>query len=197
MATNSSTLTVPIEPAPRSRAFTPLVLAALAGGAVSTALGVYGQVDDPTGRQIINFGFPSLGAMKSWLATCVFALAVAQLISALAMFGRLPGVQRAPEWMPFVHRWSGTTAFVVSLPVAYHCLWSLGFQTVGTRQVVHATAGCLFYGAFAIKLLALRIGRLPGWALPIIGGTIVAALTAIWLTSALWFFTKVGLPAYH
>ena len=27
-----------------------------------------------------------------------------------------------PRWVPFLHRWSGTAAFVLTLPVAYHCL---------------------------------------------------------------------------
>jgi hypothetical protein len=195
MAATQSSLTIGREPSPQPRSTTALIAAALAGGAVALALGVYGRVHDPTGGRILDLGFPSLQAMKSWLATVVFALAMVQLVSALAMFGHLPGVKRTPSWVPFAHRWTGTAAFVVSLPVAYHCLWSLGFQTTGTRQIVHATAGCVFYGAFATKLLALRIRRRPGWALPVIGGTVVAALTAVWLTSALWFFTNVDFPA--
>jgi hypothetical protein len=134
--------------------------------------------------------------MKSWLATLAFGLAILQLTSALAMFGHLPGIRRAPRWVPFAHRWSGTAAFLVSLPVAYHCLWSLGLQTTGARQIIHAIAGCTFYGAFATKLLALRAQRLPGWALPLIGGLLVTALTVVWLTSALWFFTHVQLYAF-
>jgi hypothetical protein len=57
--------------------------------------------------------------------------------------------------------------------------------------------GCAFYGAFATKLLALRAKRLPGWALPVIGATLVTVLTAVWLTSALWFFTNVDFPAFR
>ena len=92
------------------------------------------------------------------------------------MFGRLPFVHLTPRWVPFAHRWTGTAAFLVSLPVAYHCLWSLGFETTSPRVVIHGIAGCLFYGAFTTKLLALRSRRLPGWALPVIGGTLVAGL---------------------
>jgi hypothetical protein len=178
---------------PRSAAA--LIPPALAGGAVALALGVYGRVHDATGARVFDFGFPSLGAMKSWLATIAFALALAQLVSALAMFGHLPGLRSTPRWVPFTHRWSGTAAFLVSLPVAYHCLWSLGFQTTGARQIVHGVAGCVFYGAFATKLLVLRTERLPRWALPVVGGTLVAGLTVVWLTSALWFFTNVDFPA--
>ena len=100
------------------------------------------------------------------------------------------------KWLPAAHRWSGTAAFVISLPVAYHCLWSLGFATDrGARPIVHGLLGCAFYGAMATKLLALRATRLPKWAIPAIGATLVTALTGIFLTSSLWFFTTVDFPA--
>jgi hypothetical protein len=200
MAIDQSTLRVDSEaarPKPAGPSYAPLIVAALIGGAVSLSLGVYGRVHQPTGRQVFDLGFPYLGAMKSWLATFALAFALAQLVSALAMFGHLPGVRTTPRWVPFVHRWSGTAAFLVSLPVAYHCLWSLGFQSIGPRQLIHGIAGCVFYGAFATKLLALRVRRLPSWALPVIGGSLVAALTVLWLTSALWFFTNVEFPAFR
>ncbi|HEX6422062.1 MAG TPA: DUF6529 family protein [Acidimicrobiales bacterium] len=184
---------VPPAAAPPSSAG-PLVAAALAGGAVALALGTYGRVHEPTGDSIATFGFPAVLPMKAWFGTVAFTLALAQLASALALWGRLPGVTRAPRWLAPAHRWSGTAAFVVSLPVAYHCLWSLGFQDTDTRVLAHSLAGCAFYGAFATKLLALRIERLPGWALPVVGGSLVTALTAVWLTSSLWFFTNVGFP---
>ena len=54
--------------------------------------------------------------------------------------------------------------------------------------------GCAFFGAMTTKLLALRIDGAPRFTLPILGGALVAILTAIWLTSSLWFFTNVGFP---
>ena len=45
--------------------------------------------------------------------------------------------------------------------------------------------------------LTLRSRRLPGWALPVIGGTLVAGLVIIWMTSALWFFNTVDFRGYH
>jgi len=169
-----------------------LLAAAAAGGAVALALGVYGRVHEPTGGTITTFGFPSVLAMKAWLATAAFVLVAAQLVSALAMWGQLPGLRRTPAWMAPVHRWSGTAAFVLTLPVAYHCLWALGFQDTGSRQLAHSLFGTAFYGAFTTKLLALRIASLPGWALPVIGGLLVTLLTAAWFTSALWFFDTFG-----
>ena len=94
--------------------------------------------------------------------------------------------------MPFLHRWSGTTAFVVSLPVAYHCLWALGLQATEARPLIHGLFGCAFYGAMTTKLLALRAEGLPRWAIPVIGSLLAVTLTAVWLTSAFWFYTGVG-----
>ena len=61
-------------------------------------------------------------------------------------------------------------AFLFTLPVAYHCLWSLGFAETGARQIAHSIFGCAFYGAFATKMLVLRIDGLPRYVLPICGG---------------------------
>jgi hypothetical protein len=132
--------------------------------------------------------------MKTWVATLVLLLVVVQLLSALWMWGRLPGGGAAPSWVVPVHRYSGAVAFVLSLPVALHCLWALGFGTVSARAVLHSVAGCLFYGAYAAKMLGLRLQGLPGWALPVLGGTVFGALVLTWLTAALWFFTRSGLP---
>jgi hypothetical protein len=194
MATATSTIDQRSEAAARSRARMLLVAAAAAGAAVALGLGVYGRVHDPTGARITTFGFPSVLAMKAWLGTVAAVLAINQLLTALALWGRLPGVRRVPPWLGAVHRWSGTAAFVVSLPVAYHCLWSLGFQDTGVRQLVHSLAGCAFYGAITTKLLVLRIDGLPKFTLPIVGGLLVVSLTVVWWTSSLWFFTNVGFP---
>ena len=192
----AAVLEAPKSEAPPSKTAVALIAPALAGGAVAVALGVYGRVHDATFRPIFDLGFPSMQAMKAWLATGAVTLALFQLVSALAMYGRLPFVHTTPRWVPFAHRWSGTAAFLLSLPVAYHCLWALGFRSDGDARVVaHSILGCAFYGAFTTKLLALRSKRLPGWALPVIGATLVTVLTAVWLTSALWFFTNVDFPA--
>ena len=43
---------------------------------------------------------------------------------------------------------------------------------------MHGLAGCLFYGAYAAKMLGLRVRGLPGWALPVLGGTVLARARA-------------------
>src|SRR4051794_1467021 len=132
--------------------------------------------------------------MKAWLTTIVLALVVVQLLSALWMWGRLPGAGAAPQWLSLVHRSSGSAAFVISLPVAFHCIWSLGFGTYSTRVALHSVVGCAFYGAYAAKMLGLRVRGLPTWTIPVIGGTFVSLVVVLWLTSALWFFTQSGVP---
>jgi hypothetical protein len=166
----------------------------LLGAAVAVSMGVYAKVHDPAGRPLMTLGFSSLLPMKAWLTTAATALLLVQLLTALWMWGRLPGAGAAPGWASEVHRWSGTTAFVLTLPVALHCIWSLGFVTTSTRVAVHGLVGCAFYGAFATKMLCLRIRGLPGWALPVAGGTVLGSLVLLWLTASLWFFTRSGIP---
>ena len=90
---------------------------------------------------------------------------------------------------------SGSLALLFTLPVAYHCLWSLGFNPGGGsgRRLWHSIFGCLFFGAFTTKVLVVRSRRMPGWALPAVGATLFTVLVLIWLTSSLWFFRKVGI----
>lgn len=173
-----------------------LVLAAAVGAALALGLGVYGRVHTPTGETIWAFGFPTLLAMKSWFTTIAVALGLGQAISAAWLFGRLPGLGAAPSGVAVAHRWAGALAFLFTLPAAYHCLWALGFRDTDIRVLLHSILGCGFYGALATKLLLLRSARLPGLALPLAGGLLVAALTGIWFTSSLWFFTNFGFPGW-
>jgi hypothetical protein len=195
LATSPSTPRATTTGATTPSARAALLSAAAAGAAVSMSLGVYAHVHEPTGGAITTFGFPSFLVMKAWLATGAASLALAQLVSALWMYGRLP-FGRPPAWLGFVHRWSGTAAFLISLPVAYHCLWSLGFEDTDARVLAHSLFGCAFYGAFTTKLLVLRVDHAPSWALPVAGASLVTLLTGVWLTSSYWFFTNVGFPGF-
>ena len=82
------------------------------------------------------------------------------------------------------------------MPVALHCVWSLGFVTTTPRVLVHSIVGCGFYGAYAAKMLGVRMRGLPGWAIPVLGGTVFALFLLVWSTSALWFFTRSGVPLF-
>ena len=168
-----------------------LLLCAIAGGVVSVALGSYGHWHQPTHVPISTFGFATLLDTKSWLTTGAAFFGVTQVVTAAGMWRRLPGVRVSPGWLAPVHRWSGTAAFVLVLPVAYHCLWSLGYQTFSVRVAFHSALGCAFFGVFTTKMLALRItSGMPSVALPLLGGALFGILAALWSTSSLWFFAQ-------
>ncbi|WP_084957470.1 DUF6529 family protein [Thermoactinospora rubra] len=169
------------------RSAVPLLVPLLAGGLVMVALGVYGRLHTPTGFAIGPAGFSGALPMKAWLTTGAFVLAIVQVVSALSMWGKI-GI-RIPAG---VHRWSGRLAFLLSVPVAFHCLYALGLQYDVPRVLVHSLLGCFFYGVFTAKMLALPRRGLPGWALPVLGGLAFTALVGLWLTSSFWFFTAIG-----
>ena len=169
-----------------------LALTLLAGAAVALTIGIYARVHDPALRPLFLVGFSGMLQLKAWLASLALLLVVVQVTTALWMWGRLPGAGRAPPWLPTAHRWSGSVAFLCTVPVALHCVWSLGFVTTTPRVLVHSLVGCAFYGAYAAKMLGLRLRGLPGWALPVLGGTVFALFLVVWATSALWFFTLSG-----
>jgi Family of unknown function (DUF6529) len=169
-----------------------LLLIAALGAAVALALGVYGNVHDPSQELVFTLFFSSTIAMKVWFGTLAVALAVVQVLTALWVYGKLPWT--TPAWLGSVHRISGRLAFIVSLPVAYHCLWSLGFQDTDFRVLAHSVLGCAVYGAFAAKVTIVRSKGLPGIALPVAGGLMFAALVLAWYTSAVWFVGEQGWP---
>ena len=141
-----------------------------------------------------NYGFRLFGtsgadamSLKSKIATGLLALALVQLLLALWMYRRLPGAGPPPRQVPRIHRTVGAVLFLASLPVAVHCMFAYGLQTTSARVTVHSLAGCFFYGAFLAKVLVVRSRRLPGWLLPVMGGTLITLVAVLWLSSALWF----------
>lgn len=175
---------------------TKLVAIFLAGAALAVTLGVYGRLHDPTFRPLFTLFFSDTINLKAWFATFAFLLAFFQLFSALRMYGVIGVPKEMPRWMGRAHRLTGRTAIILTLPVAFHCLWSLGFNPIDTRTLVHSVMGCFFYGAFMSKVMIVRSDGLPRWALPVAGGSLFTALTLLWLTSSLWFFQNFGFPAF-
>ena len=173
-----------------------LLAIVLAGAAVSVFLGVYGSVHDPTGEETLHFFFSTMLGFKSWFTTFALVFALVQILTALRLYDRVHVPRTLPGWWGDAHRLSGTLALLCSIPVAYHCLWSLGFDggRGGTRVLIHSIVGCFLYGVFVVKVTSVRTRRLPGWTLPVVGGSVFAALVVIWLTSSLWFFTNPDFP---
>jgi len=163
------------------------VAAVAAGALVSVLLGVYGRSHQPTGGTIFLLGFDSLISMKVTLAFVAGGLALVQGLTALWMYGRL-GL-RVPARLGVVHRATGALALLVSLPVAYHCLWSIGFESYDARVLVHSLAGCLVYGVFVAKVVGLHT-RGSRWLVPVAGSLLFTAVLAAVLTSALWYVTS-------
>jgi hypothetical protein len=172
-----------------------LALAAGIALVVALALFAIGRVHAPD-QTMGLFGRYGVAAirLKAQLATAVLVLALAQLTSALWMYRRLPGLGRARPPVRMLHRVGGATLFLISLPVAAQCILAYGVQLNGLRVAVHSLAGCFFYGAFAAKMLIVRSHRLPGWALPVAGGSLVTLVVVIWYSGALWYFAGFHLP---
>jgi hypothetical protein len=165
---------------------------------VGIAVGIYAfgrsHTPDYSGTALFGRTAAATVPLKSWLATTILGLGVFQLASALWIYRKLPAAPVPPRRLHTVHRLSGAALFLVTLPVAYHCMFAYGVQTFDVRIAVHSLAGSLFYGALAAKLIVVRSRRLPGWALPLAGGTLVTVILLLWYTSALWHFNGSSLP---
>ena len=166
-----------------------LWMSLVVGAMVAIGVGAYGAVHPPGNVAINVAGFSSFLSVKSWLASVALLLAIVQVVTALIIYGKIRGNGRTAA---FLHRWSGRAAVVASVPVAAHCLYIAGFAASDARVLVHSVAGSFFYGIFATKMFLLSTDDSPGWALPVAGSAAFAALTALWATSSLWFFTTFG-----
>jgi hypothetical protein len=144
-----------------------------------------------TYTDLVTTVFSSTIAAKAWLASAALVLALVQVTTAARIYGRVSFLPERGPAIARLHRWSGRLAFLLTLPVFFHCVTILGFQTPDTRVAVHSLVGTFFYGVFAAKVLIVRDRSLPGWALPTAGITLASILAALWLTSSLWYFTTV------
>lgn len=189
-----------VAPAPTRSMAVPLTAFA-AGAVVALLLGVFGTVHDPTLGGTTTLGFRTVLAMKVAVSCVIGVLAVLQLLGALWLYGKLG--RPAPSWLGTAHRVTGATALLLTVFVAYHCLWALGLETghlpdgekVPLRTVVHGVLGCAVFGAVVVKVVAVRSRRAPGWFLPLAGGLLFALLVLVVLTSAVWYLNAHGWPS--
>jgi hypothetical protein len=145
-----------------------------------------------TYTSIVTSVFSSTIAFKVWLASAAFVLAIVQVSTGARIFGKLQHViPLSPKVVSPIHRWSGRTAILLTIPVAFHCIFILGFSTYNTRVLIHSIVGSFVYGVIVVKLLMVHSRRYPGWSLPVAGGTLFAVLTTLWITSAAWYFANV------
>jgi hypothetical protein len=145
-----------------------------------------------TYTDIITSVFSSTIAGKAWFATAAIVLALVQVTTAARIFGKLQGViPIGRPWINRIHRWSGRLAFVCTLPVAFHCIFILGFRSTDARVLTHSIMGSFVYGVFGVKVFFVHDHAHPRWTLPVVGGTLFAVLVTLWSTSAYWYFTNV------
>jgi hypothetical protein len=147
---------------------------------------------ESTYTDLMESVFSSTIAGKAWFATAAVLFAIVQVLTAARIFGHLQGVVRiAPPVVNRVHRWSGRLAFLCTLPVAFHCIFILGFDSADSRTLAHSIVGSFVYGVFAVKIFFVHDSDHPRWTLPLVGGMLFAVLVTLWLTSAYWYFTEV------
>jgi hypothetical protein len=176
-------------PAPVAVPWTSIVVPAAVGTGVAVVLGVYGRLHTAAKLELALPWFSGTLYVKAWLTTLAFVFALVQIVTALALEGR---IRLALPGLPAVHRWSGRVAVLLTVPVAVHCLYALGYRFTDPRVLVHSLVGCLLYGAFVTKMLLLTRWGLPRWVIPCAGAILFTALVAAWLTSSLWVFTTAG-----
>jgi mono/diheme cytochrome c family protein len=172
-------------PAPGTRPYRSLAAPLLAFALVALTAGLLAN-HQPRSKGYFRLFFSDPIHLKAGFATAVVVLACFQLFTAAWIFRKLPWPK--PAWVNPVHRWSGRLAFAFTLPVAYHCIFKLGFQHSSSRVLAHSLLGCAVYGAFAAKVTVVRLHRFPRFVLPVAGGLLFAVLIAVWYTSAVWLY---------
>src|SRR5437763_8177096 len=134
-----------------------------------------------TYTHIVTSVFSTTIASKAWFATAAVTLAIVQVLTGARIFGKLERVVRIPRpHVNRVHRWSGRLAVLCTLPVAFHCIFILGFQTSNARVLAHSILGSFAYGVLVVKLFFVHDPRHPRWVLPVVGGTMAVVLTSLW-----------------
>lgn len=172
----------------------PVVVALVVGALMTASVGLleHYMVAIPHPVPTLQLFFSSTLYLKAWLTSAALVLAGGQLILAAGMYGVF-GLSRATRVYQVTHRWSGRLAMLLTLPVAFNCLFDLGNYPFDERVMIHATLGAFIYGIFVAKLLLIRNDRAPGWLLPVAGSALFATILGLWLTSAYWLFTNFGL----
>jgi len=192
---NTRVEAAPAPAVPQQRTGRWLAVPLLAFALVSLTAGLLAD-HSPRTKGYFRLFFSDPVHLKAGFATAAVALACFQLFSAAWIFKKLPWAR--PRWIGRAHRWSGRLAFAATLPVAYHCIFKLGFQTPDARVIAHSLLGCFVYGVFAAKVTVVRLHRFPRFALPVAGGTLFAVLIGVWYTSAVWLYghSTSAAPAY-
>ena len=157
------------------------------GAATALLLGIYAGAHDPTHRDFVVTGFDGATSWKAAFTTSAFVLFVLQVGLGRWITGP------SPAWAPDFHRLVGTVAFAVTIPVAFHCIWSIGYQGQDWRTTTHSLSGLVAYGLYVAKVISARSpADRPVWALPVTGSLLGTAMLVVWWTSSLHWYSGGG-----
>ncbi|MFA6001919.1 MAG: DUF6529 family protein [Thermoleophilia bacterium] len=132
---------------------------------------------------------------KSILATILLALAVLQTLAIGVARGWIgdfsPNVRTQATKL---HHFQGYTALIIILFVAYNCVFVLGIPKVGSpiRVIYHALIGVTVLLLIMAKIMIVRVFTRYYARLPLLGLLLLAAVMALWITSAGWYFLNEG-----
>ena len=133
----------------------------VAGAAVAVALGVYSVLHQPTGRDFVLYGFESAASWKNALTLVVALLLVAQAALSFKLAGLFGLRATTRPWLSELRRLLATLAVGFSLPVAFHCVWVLGFGSDSLAlSTLHSILGCVAYGCVVAALWPDRAERI-------------------------------------
>jgi hypothetical protein len=159
--------------------------------AVVAIVAAYAHFHTGTGRAVPRLFFSSTLAFKVWASVAIACLAVAQVVLAIRLY-RGAGAGNG-TW----HRLAGTVLYLLSLPVVFHCVWSIGvdWAALDARVRAHAVAGCAYLGLFAAKVVSVR-SRLGSarHLLPVLGSALALSLVVATASSAGWYLDVQGVP---
>jgi len=120
-------------------------------------------------------------AVKTVLASVMFALAIYQLVLAAVGYGKLRPrfLDSAPAFL--THRVSGDVIAVLLLVVGAMCLATGEDEDDAT---FHAVTGVALLAVLTLKVVVVRWWHAAGRFLPLLGATVFTLLGLTWLGSA-------------
>ncbi len=130
------------------------------GAAVAVALGVYSVLHQPTGRDFVLYGFESAASWKNALTLVVALLLVAQAALSFKLAGLFGLRATTRPWLSELRCLLATLAVGFSLPVAFHCVWVLGFGSDSPAITLHSILACVAYGCVVAALWPERSERI-------------------------------------
>lgn len=131
---------------------------------------------------------------KSMLASLLLVMAVFQALVIGVARGRIGSFSSyARAQATKLHHFQGYAALIIILFVAYNCVFVLGLPKTGpVRVIAHSLLGVMVLLLIMGKIMIARVFTRQYARLPLLGLLLLAAVTALWLSSAGWYFLTEG-----